>query len=390
MASFEALLHGQTGMALREMTGHPKYEQLRDFVVQQIESGELPAGEALPPEARISESLGIARSTVRQAFSTLEREGLIRRIHGKGTFIHEHARQRLQKGQDLFALIIPETAAGFYPSLQMSFEEAAAGFHNQVIICNSNNEIDKQGNSILQLMDLNVAGVAIVPTTNPPTPPFHVRQLRERGIPVVCCSRPIEGVQAPLLAIPFEEVGSEAGKLIREAGHQSVAFLTGSESLAGNAYEIGFRQALGPRVHVESYFGSTHNPDVTIQEAELSAELERLFALDNPPTAIFATFDSLAELAFVLLSRLGLRVPEDVSLVGFGGSRRQGALISRLTSITVDEMQMGRDAIGLLEQMRTGVLPLACHEVRKMPLGVSAGRTLAPPKPKTEPTVRFK
>ncbi|UUO04929.1 LacI family transcriptional regulator [Blastopirellula sp. J2-11] len=384
MASFEALIQGPTGIALRDSSGQPKYEQLRDFVAQQIEQGQLPAGEALPPEARISETLGIARSTVRQALSTLEREGLIRRIHGKGTFIHEQARQRLQKGQDLFALIIPETSAGFYPSLQMSFEEAAAGFHNQVIICNSNNEIDKQGNSILQLMDLNVAGVAIVPTTNPPTPAFHVRQLRERGIPVVCCSRPIEGVQAPLLSIPFEEVGSEAGKLIREAGHQHVLFLTGTKSDAGTAYEIGFRQALGPRVQVETYYGTNPNPDVTIQEAELAAELERQFAQPAPPTAIFASFDSLAELAFVLLSRLGLRVPEDVSLVGFGGSRRQGALTSRLTSITVDEAKMGHEAIELLEQMRAGALPLTCHEVRMMPLGVSEGRTLSHPKKKSE------
>ncbi len=361
--------------------GQPKHEQLRDYLVAQVESGQLGAGDALPSENRLAESLGIARSTVRQALAALERSGIIRRIHGKGTYIHEQARQRLKKGQDLFALIVPETSAGFYPTLQMSFEAAAASRNNQVIVCNSNNEIDKQGNSILQLMDLHVAGVAIVPTTTPETPAFHIRQLHERGIPVVCCSRPVSGVQTPLLSIPFEKIGEQAGALIREAGHRRVAFFTGSDSSAGRAYHFGFVKALGTRVHVETYLGKNYTPDIHLQEESITNELERLFQSESPPTAIFSTFDSLTELIYVLLNRMGLRVPEDVSLVSFGGSRRHGAIASRLTAITIDDVKMGQDAIELLEQMRTGTLPLDSNETRELPLGISDGRTLSSLKP---------
>ncbi|HWL11113.1 MAG TPA: LacI family DNA-binding transcriptional regulator, partial [Planctomicrobium sp.] len=343
----------------------------------------LNAGEALPSENRLAESLGIARSTVRQALAALERSGIVRRIHGKGTYIHEQARQRLKKGQDLFALIVPETTAGFYPALQKSFEGAAALQHNQVIICNSNNEIDKQGNSILQLMDLQVAGVAIVPTTSPPTPAYHIRQLHERGIPVVCCSRPVVGIQTPLLKIPFEKIGEQAAALIREHGHKSAALFSGFGTSAANAYEAGFRKGLGARIQLAVHFGETAVPDVHLQEESVSAELERLFQQENPPTAIFATFDSLAELIYVLLTRMGLRVPEDVSIIGFGGAHRQGALINRLTSITIDETQMGKEAIELLEQMRTGLVPLDSSEVRQMSIGISEGRTLASPPVRT-------
>ncbi|WP_437206888.1 substrate-binding domain-containing protein [Planctomicrobium sp. SH664] len=379
MSPFESLSDASLGKMLAE-DGIPKHERLRDFVVQQIEAGKMQIGEALPPEIRIAELLGIARSTVRQALATLEREGIVRRVHGKGTFVHDQARQRLKKGQDLFALIVPETGAGFYPSLQVSFEEAAANQHNQVIVCNSNNEIDRQGNSILQLMDLRVAGVAIVPTTSPATPAFHIRQLHERGIPVVCCSRPVDGVQAPLLGIPFEDVGQQAGRLIRDAGHRSTGFIAGFESASSRAYETGFRRALGPRVQVESYFGVNPSPDVSSQEEPLERELKRMLSLPEPPTALFVTFDSLAELVYLLLNRLGLRIPEEISLVGFGAVRRQGALISRLTSVTVDERRMGREAIELLQLMRTGALPLDAHEVRMLPLDISEGKTLAPPK----------
>jgi len=367
--------------SLHQDAATPKHEQLRNYLIAQVESGKLNGGEALPSEHRLAEILGIARSTVRQALSTLEQSGIVRRIHGKGTFIHEEARQRLKKGQDLFALILPETSGGFYPSLQVSFEAAAGASHNQVIVCNTNNEIDKQGNSILQLMDLHVAGVAIVPTTSPETPLFHIRQLHERGIPVVCCSRPVHGAQVPLLAIPFEEIGQRAGTLIREHGHQRVVMMSPFQTTSGLAYNSGFRKGLGNGIQLETFFGTSTSPDAFSQEDRIAAELARLFQQQSPPTAIFTTFDSLAELIYLHLQRTGLKIPEDVSLIGVGGTRRLGALTNRLTSITIDEVRMGAEAIELLEKMRTGKLPLSTNELRVMPVGVSEGRTLAPASP---------
>ncbi|WP_437224500.1 substrate-binding domain-containing protein [Planctomicrobium sp. SH661] len=365
--------------SLNEDAAQPKHQQLRDYLVAQVESGELNPGDSLPSEHRLAELLGIARSTVRQALAGLERGGLVRRVHGKGTFIHEEARQRLKKGQDLLALIVPETSVGFYPGLQVGFEAAAAAHHNQVIVCHSNNEIDKQGNSILQLMDLQVAGVAIVPTTSPETPAYHLRQLHERGIPVVCCSRPVTGVQTPLIALPFEEIGLQAGTRLREEGHRSAAIFSGSNTPYGSSYVDGFRKGLGARAHLHTYFGTTNHPNIALQEDAINAELERLLAGEHPPTAIFATFDSMAELIYLTLTRMGLRIPEDISLIGFGGARRHGALINRLTSITIDELRMATDAIELLEQMRSGKLPLDSSLVQVVPVGISDGQTVGPP-----------
>lgn len=361
----------------------PKHEQLRNYLVAQVESGRLAAGDALPSEHRLAELLGIARSTVRQALATLERGGIVRRIHGKGTFIHEEARQRLKKGQDLFALILPETSSGFYPALQVSFEGAAAAGHNQIIICNTNNEIDKQGNTILQLMDLHVAGVAIVPTTTPETPAFHLRQLHEKGIPVVCCSRPVSGIQAPLLAIPFEEIGQRAGTLLREYHHRRVVMLSPVQTASGLAYEVGFRKGLGNSAEIEICYGTSTNPDAFAQEEWVIGELNRWFRQPSAPTAIFVTFDSMAELIYLQLHRMGIRVPEDVSLIGMGGTRRQGALANRLTSITLDEVRMGVEAIQLLEKMRAGQLPLDANERRVLPVGISDGKTVGPAPPLT-------
>jgi DNA-binding LacI/PurR family transcriptional regulator len=339
-------------------------------------AGRLKPGEALPSELQLAEMLGIARSTVRQALAALERDGLVRRVHGKGTFVHEQARQRLRRGQDLFALLLPESQGGFYPALQRHFEEAATGLHNQVILCNTNNDIDKQGNAVLQLIDMRVAGVAVVPTTAPPTPAYQMRQLQQHGIPVVFCMRRVEGVAAPLLTIPFEHVGQLAGQALLERGHRRAAFFSTYRYWTSLAYENGLRRAGVDLPEPLVYHGSSPSPEIAAHQPEILRMLESVCRRPDRPTAIFASFDSLAEELYLLLGRLGLRVPENMSLIGFCGSRRDGAMMKRLTSVTVDEAQMGRQAAALLDQMRRGELPLEHEETHLIPLGLSEGESL--------------
>ena len=176
-----------------------KYERIQELLKTQIREGQLQPGTALPSEQQLANLFESARSTVRQAMGMLEREGLVTRVQGKGTFVHENARQRLASGLDILALVIPEVLSGFYPSLQHSFEESARESQNQMMVCCTRNNIDKQGNAILQLIDNQVGGVAIVPASTPPTPAYQIRQLQKAGIPVVLCHRPVEGiVRAPV------------------------------------------------------------------------------------------------------------------------------------------------------------------------------------------------
>lgn len=348
-------------------------------MIAQIRSGALEAGAALPSENRLASMMSLARSTVRQALAGLEQDGLVKRIHGKGTFVCEASPIRVSQTQDLFALILPETETAFYPALQRSFELAAAELHNQVVVCNSHNDVDKQASAIMQLIDLRVAGVAIVPTTVTATPAFHIRQLQRHGIPVVCCSRSVPATRAPLLGIPFEAVGRLAGERIRLAGHRRVGFVSTSRSTATAAYEQGLQKALGKSIQVESFVSSSTRPtNYTQVAAECNAWLDRVYTGGRGPTAIFCGFDSLAESMYMLLVQRGLRVPQDVSLVGFGGTRRGGGLSAHLSSVTIDEVGMGRQAIELLAHMRRGALPIETVESRDMPLDFNIGNTLAP------------
>ena len=70
----------------------PKHEILRQHMVDALRLGRLKPGQAIPSEQQIAELLDFSRTTVRHTMDSLEREGFIRRVQGKGTFIHDEAK----------------------------------------------------------------------------------------------------------------------------------------------------------------------------------------------------------------------------------------------------------------------------------------------------------
>ena len=360
----------------------PKYMLLVDQLIQKVTRGEIRPGEALPSEHQLCETYQLARTTVRNAMQLLEEEGWITRMQGKGSFVSMTPPLPTSKPLDIFAFVLPEVRTGFYPSLQRSFEQAAALTQNQVLVCCTDNKVDMQGNTILQLIDKHVAGVALVPATVPATPAYQIRQLQQHGIPVVFCHREVEGVQAPLLSIPFREVGRLAGQTLLQQGHRSLALFSPHRASSSIEYEAGLREALdsqGSPYPEPFIFHGPHSQLHPIDyEEELQSSLETMLKRPDPPTAIFATFDSLAELIYLLLGKMGYRVPEDISLLGFGGTVRHGAIHSRLSSITVDEVAIGQKAAELLTQMKQGKLPIDSAEIYSIPINASTGQTLGP------------
>lgn len=70
-------------------------KQLMDEIIRSIESGELPVGAKMPPEAELAETLQVSRNSLREALKSLETFGIIQSVHGQGTFISENAFQRI-------------------------------------------------------------------------------------------------------------------------------------------------------------------------------------------------------------------------------------------------------------------------------------------------------
>ena len=71
----------------------PRYIQIADLIREQIQSGQIPAGEKIPNELEIASQYDVSRGTVRQALDMLVKEGRLERLPGKGTFVLEQTEE---------------------------------------------------------------------------------------------------------------------------------------------------------------------------------------------------------------------------------------------------------------------------------------------------------
>jgi GntR family transcriptional regulator of arabinose operon len=356
-----------------------KYGRLRNFITEQIASGSYHEGDFLPSEPELAKQFAISRGTVRQAISELESDGLVKRIPGKGSLVIHAIRHEPTIAADL--------RTGHYPALVQNFEEAASESHHQTIFCATGNDVRRQGDIILQLIDKNVAGVALSPPTVGAPPTHQIRQLQLNGIPVVLLHRGVEGISAPVISMPYELIARSAAKALLEKGHRRIAFVASHNSESTRRYLDSFAST------IEEY-GGTLDPelvshgagplrDTGAPNAERFAEVEAVFdrMLSLPPsrrpTAAFDPWDADAEAIYLALLQKGKRIPADFSIVSFGGASRSGTLSSRISSVTINEQSIALKAVGLLEDMVNQKLEINAHHEFEIGVAFDPGETIA-------------
>ena len=199
---------------------------------------------------------------------------------------------RLRSGLDAFALLLPDTQNGYYPSLLAGFEAAAGGLRSQVLVIDTRNDSHRQADGILQLIDKKVGGrgnrardvavdARLIRCANR-------SNMRSRSCCVTAASK---ACTAPLLAFNGRDVGRLAGEAMLRKGHRQVAFIsTWRTDLAGR-YEAGLRAAL------EGAGAALPEDRVVYLEVDAYTDLveyekrmkQAIGALDQapPPTAIF-------------------------------------------------------------------------------------------------------
>jgi len=269
-----------------------------------------------------------------------------------------------------------------YPSLVQGFDHAVTEKSCQTMICQSDNDISKQGNIILQLLYRGIDGLAIVaPATMTPTPAFQIKQLIEANIPVVACHRSIEGVSIPTLTWNREEAGRMAGKLLLEKGHRRIVYYGVSRYSVTEAHVSGLREVMDDAGLSLSQNMVIYEPASEVEELG-NQKIQRLTMLlksPNRPTAIFCNDDNEAERIFWLADTLGMKVPNDLSIIGFGNSNRDTFFRKSLTSITINEYELGTRAAKILCEINAGKRSINDNHVYVMDLSVCSGATVGKP-----------
>ncbi|MGL4961707.1 MAG: LacI family DNA-binding transcriptional regulator [Inquilinus sp.] len=200
-----------------------------------------------------------------------------------------------------------------------------------------------QQHGIIAELEPSAAGFVLVG----PQEPSMVEATQESGLPCVM----VGGFTEPLdtmdrIGAADAEAGAFVGKYLSGLGHRRLLYAHGRPGLPGRLERLrGFRDALSlveGATYREMAFDETHG-DVGFREAFLD-----LIEAGFEPTAIFCGNDGVAVTVVSELARLGLRVPEDISVVGFADYACATQIAPKLTTIRMPSQEMGIAAVRLL------------------------------------------
>lgn len=183
----------------------------------------------------------------------------------------------------------------------------------------------------------------------------RISQCRNQGIRIVLVNNEIEGFSLPCV-ISDEEAGVRlAVDHLVDRGHRRIAMMAGrfSPYICEKRYQ-GFRKAM--REHgldiPPGYLRTTETDIKSATEAAIA-----MLRQENRPTAVFGANDEIATGIMKAAIRLGLRVPEDVAVVGYDDSRVCEAMEPELTSVHIFRTRMGQESAALLLKLLHGEQP---------------------------------
>ncbi len=166
------------------------------------------------------------------------------------------------------------------------------------------------------------------------------------GTPCLVINHVVKDLEVSYIAVDNFKGGQDAAEYLISLGHKRIATVTGNmQTQAGIDRFEGFQKALMKKgiAFEPEYF---HKGDYSRRSARQAAE--KLFALDNPPTAIFAASDDMALEIISVAMENGIKVPEDISVIGFDDNPAGLFGPVSLTTIKQPLFSMGEEAVKIL------------------------------------------
>ena len=263
------------------------------------------------------------------------------------------ARSLRRKQTHTLGMIIPDNSNPFFAEVARGIEDLCFDLGYNVILCNSDQDRDKEQTYIDLLTEKRVDGIVFVAAGGHAE---HLQSVLERGVPVVVVDRELQDIQCDRVLTDNWSGGRQATEHFIERGHKRIACIAGPSDLTPSWERVrGYREALEAA-------GLPFDKQL-IRRGDFRAPsgytaMQELLALPKPPTAVFVCNDLMAIGAMRAISEQGLGIPGDVAVVGFDDIALASYTNPRLTTVAQPRQEMGRLAAELLiERVRDNDRP---------------------------------
>ena len=252
----------------------------------------------------------------------------------------------LRRGQThTLGLILPDSSNPFFAEIAHSIETVAFEQGYSVILCNTEDNLDKEDLYVDVLINKQVDGMIFVAAGNQTG---SLRALLRHKLPVVIVDRDLPEVEVDAVLTDNRRGGCLATQHLIALGHRRIGCITGPSHLTPSAQRVtGYREALieaGLAVEDDLIVRGDFHPESGYRAAR--SLLER----PGAPTAIFACNDLMAVGVLRAVPELGRRVPDDLMVVGFDDIELASYTTPALTTVAQPKVEMARQAVQMLTE----------------------------------------
>ncbi|MEH6891239.1 LacI family DNA-binding transcriptional regulator [Bacillus sp. JJ864] len=288
----------------------------------------------------IAQIAGVAKSTVSRylnggSVSDVTKEKIKRAIQETGYVPNTFAQSLKAKKTNIIGTIVPRLDSYASSLTLIGIDEQLKELNYQMLISNSNQDLEREIESIYTLANQKVAGIIVLATQ---VTDQHIEAFRKIDIPVLLVGQQHNEVYSFI----HDDYGAayHIGEYIHTKGHRRIGYLgvTEHDIAVGVNRKQGFKKAIDTKEDCEvKYYETSFNIEDAIQTASEIIE-------EFHPSILVCATDNIALGALKAAYMKGLRVPEDVSITGFGGYQVTGVIHPTLTTVKFYYKEVGQGA----------------------------------------------
>ncbi len=318
--------------------------EIAETIRRRILSGEFDAMSLLPSERILSEQLSTGRGVVRNALKALQQEGLVQLIPGRGASL---CRSALKPRFERFIVCFPDhphLSSRAYETLGLlsGICVAAAANYSEAVVSFSHAENLAQ-NLISRYRSGDIQGVLFIES---PGSPEIISELLHAGVPCVVANEE-NGMPWTSSRMDFRMIGRTAGFRLATAGHRTFGAISGPlRHFMFKEILAGFRGALAEE---ELAVSPAHVLEFSYKDEDYARLLDLLKSPDRP-NAFFVIRDHRAQFFYQACDELGLKIPDDISIISYDNITWPEGQSRGLTTIEQPVNDIGLQAVTLLEK----------------------------------------
>lgn len=305
----------------------------------------------------LADKLGVSIATVSRALRNSHEVGeemtqKVKQLAKELNYRPNPFAQSLRKeAPRVIGVIVPNLVTHYYAAVLDGIEDYASKLGYSVISANSHENHEREAKALDNFLNMHVEGI-IACLAQDTTDYSHFEQLHDMGIPLVffarCC---LEGKFSQVVG-NGDVAAQEATQHMIETGSRRIAFIGGPNHLdMVRRRKHGYLEALREnRIPIDRSLVVCDKIDFDVAR---NATL-RLLEGENPPDAILAFNDIITYAAFDAIKAKGLRIPQDVAIIGFTDGDTAAFVTPRLTAIMDKAHEQGSKACELLMRSING------------------------------------